>query len=120
MLKVLTEITLIDVIAQGCTSNELRSRILKEDQTLPQIEALGAMIESVEEQVRGLSSFSTSEEKIYRIEERKADGSNVQTSGGKINHIVRSSTGNHNPNVRGHFETVCRKGKKRGTFNQSG
>ncbi|XP_062713858.1 uncharacterized protein K02A2.6-like [Aedes albopictus] len=151
--KVLTEITLIDVIAQGCTSNELRSRILKEDQTLPQIEALGAMIESVEEQVRGLSSFSTSEEKIYRIEERKADGSNVQTSGGKINHIVRSSTGNHNPNVRdrvacfscgrhghfsnsphcparnqecrnckmrGHFETVCRKGKKRGAFNQSG
>lgn len=44
------EMMLIDVIVEGCTSQELRRKILEKDQSLSDIEALGESLESVRAQ----------------------------------------------------------------------
>lgn len=48
----LTEIFMIDVIVEGCLSPELRRRILQQDRSLAEVEALGITLEGVEHQVK--------------------------------------------------------------------
>lgn len=54
--KTLTEIMLIDAIAEGCLSEELRRRILQKDRTLDEIEEVGTSLEEVERQVKDFGS----------------------------------------------------------------
>lgn len=55
---VLTEIFLTDVIIEGCLSSELRRRILQQDRSLVEIEALGAALEGVENQIQDFGDKS--------------------------------------------------------------
>lgn len=125
--KILTEITLIDVIVQGCTSNELRRRILKEDHSLAEIEALGAMFECVDEQVKSLSNVTANtQEKIFKVTESKKVEDKPDTNGqlscyrcGNTGHFSKSpNCPARNKTCRrckriGHFESVCRGFSKR-------
>lgn len=131
--KVLMEITLIDVIAEGCTSNELRRRILKEDQTLQEIEALGAMFEGVEEQLRNLTNTQQPENKTYQVTQNPRQ--NLKTDSrysgrDRISCFNCGMTGHfssspqcparnqecRNCKRKGHFKSVCRKAKTRSVF----
>ncbi|XP_055630296.1 uncharacterized protein LOC129771044 [Toxorhynchites rutilus septentrionalis] len=114
---VLTEITLIDVIVQGCLSNELRSRILKKDQTLSQIEALGAMIESVEEQVKSLSSSQLNDERVYHVEEQKIGGLQVPKFDEAVHRTVKNSMIRSNQNP--HDRVACFSCGRHGHFSNS-
>ncbi|XP_029725276.2 uncharacterized protein K02A2.6-like [Aedes albopictus] len=53
---ILTEIFLTDAVIEGCASVELRRRILQQDRSLSEIEALGVAMESIEVQVMDLNS----------------------------------------------------------------
>ncbi|XP_055615001.1 uncharacterized protein K02A2.6-like [Toxorhynchites rutilus septentrionalis] len=53
------EMMLTDVIVEGCSSQELRRRILEKDQNLADIEALGASLESVRAQEKEISAGSS-------------------------------------------------------------
>ncbi|XP_055618740.1 uncharacterized protein LOC129763570 [Toxorhynchites rutilus septentrionalis] len=57
---VLEEIMLTDVIIEGCTSQELRRKILEKDQSVADIEALGESLESVRIQEKEMTSNSSS------------------------------------------------------------
>ncbi|XP_062542134.1 uncharacterized protein LOC134210124 [Armigeres subalbatus] len=65
--KVLTEIYLTDAVVEGCTSNEVRRRILLKDLPFEEIEALGISQEGVDQQVEEIVSSKPSE-KIYKVE----------------------------------------------------
>ncbi|XP_062544137.1 uncharacterized protein K02A2.6-like [Armigeres subalbatus] len=126
--KILTEITLIDVIVQGCTSSELRRRILKEDQSLAEIEALGAMYECVDEQIKSLDKANVGyqHEKVFRVvENRKIE--EKMTGECKASCFRCGNTGHFSKSLNcparnktcrrckriGHFESVCRGTLKR-------
>lgn len=126
--KILTEITLIDVIVQGCTSSELRRRILKEDQSLAEIEALGAMYECVDEQIKSLDKANVGyqHEKVFRVvENRKIE--EKMTGECKASCFRCGNTGHFSKSLNcparnktcrrckriGHFESVCRGNLKR-------
>lgn len=122
--KVLVEVTLIDVIVEGCSSNELRRRILKEDQTLEQIETLGAMFEGVEEQVRCFNSDHKTEEKVFKVTDNVAEVRHAVPRDrtacfncGNVGHWSRSPQCParnqicRNCKQKGHFKTVCRSKK---------
>ncbi|XP_062538771.1 uncharacterized protein LOC134207062 [Armigeres subalbatus] len=126
--KVLMEITLIDVIVEGCSSMELRKRILKEDQSLEQIEALGAMLEGVEEQVKGFSTDQKVDEKVFQVMEKEPLAKRpsyldktVCFNCGYNGHWAKSPQCPaknqicRNCRQKGHFKTVCRN-KKRLSF----
>ncbi|KXJ68118.1 hypothetical protein RP20_CCG005609 [Aedes albopictus] len=75
--EVLTEIYVIDVIVEGCASEELRRRILQKDITLAEVESMGAMMEGVEQQVNDFTSLNGKElprdlqvEKVFRVQTR--------------------------------------------------
>lgn len=123
--KVLTEITLIDVIVEGCSSSELRRRILKEDQTLEQIEALGAMLEGVEEQVKGFSADQKMDDKVFKVTDNRPWNARPirQDRGacfncGNMGHWSKSAqcpaTNQicRNCKQKGHFKSVCRAKKR--------
>lgn len=114
--KVLMEVTLIDVIVEGCSSNELRRRILKEDQTLEQIENLGAMLEGVEEQVRCFNSDQGMEEKVFKV---------AETPAGPSRSVPLDKTACFNCGYTGHWandpqcparDQTCRSCKRKGHF----
>lgn len=73
--EVLTEIFIIDVIVEGCASDELRRRILQKDRSLPEIEELGAMMEGVDQQIKDLGMMKTPDSqpgKVFQVHsERK-------------------------------------------------
>lgn len=131
--KILTEITLIDVIVQGCTSNELRRRILKEDHSLAEIEALGATFECVDEQVKSLTNVTAHpQEKIFKVTESQKVENKSSTNGhlscyrcGNPGHFSKSpNCPARNKTCRrckrvGHFESACRGLSKRPTNNQN-
>lgn len=123
--KVLTEITLIDVIVEGCSSSELRRRILKEDQTLEQIEALDAMLEGVEEQVKGFSADQKMDDKVFKVTDNRPWNARPirQDRGacfncGNMGHWSKSAqcpaTNQicRNCKQKGHFKSVCRAKKR--------
>lgn len=75
--EVLTEIYVIDVIVEGCASEELRRRILQKDITLAEVESMGAMMEGVEQQVNDFTCLNGNEqsreqqaEKVFRVQKR--------------------------------------------------
>ncbi|XP_062554416.1 uncharacterized protein K02A2.6-like [Armigeres subalbatus] len=131
--SILTEITIIDVIVQGCLSTELRRRILKEDQTLAEIEALGAMFECVDEQLKSLdkTNIIQPQEKIFRVTENRNPGNKFEDNQlscyrcGSKEHLSKSpNCPARNKTCRsckrvGHFESVCRQSQKRPANNVS-
>lgn len=132
--EVLSEIYVIDVIVEGCASEELRRRILQKDITLAEVEGIGAMMEGVEQQVNELTSLCDKEqttqqlpEKVFRIQTR-----------GPVRRSPKQQSGEHyrktQPNrdiacfscgVKGHISSsaeckarsqTCRRCKKVGHF----
>ncbi|XP_052564009.1 uncharacterized protein K02A2.6-like [Culex pipiens pallens] len=68
--NVLVEIFLIDVIVEGCTSPELRRRILQQDRTLSEIETLGVALEGAELQVKDFNAKPVepvTEQKAFKV-----------------------------------------------------
>lgn len=63
------EMMLIDVIVEGCASPELRRRILEKDQSLSDIEALGASLESVRNQEKEMNVADHRERpaEVYKV-----------------------------------------------------
>lgn len=128
--KVLTEIFVLDVIVEGCASEELRRRILQKDVSLAEVEGMGAMLEGVEQQVSDLTSLNTKElvsDKVFRVEARKdlnrIPGPNRKFQGNREITCFNCGTRGHissskeckarNQTCRrckkaGHFEAVCR------------
>lgn len=136
--SVLTEIFMVDIIVEGCASEELRRRILQRDATLAEVEEIGSMMEGVEQQVKDLSSLKAVEaqpEKVFQVEakpgrmtapvnikrkhERTFDDDVTCYSCGVKGHIASSKVCKarnqtcRKCNRKGHFEAVCR---KRSTF----
>lgn len=67
---VLTEIFLTDAVIEGCASMELRRRILQQDRSLSEIEALGVALESIDIQVKDLNGKSkeiAGGQQVYKI-----------------------------------------------------
>lgn len=136
--EVLSEIFMIDVIVEGCASDELQRRILQKDRSLAEIEELGAMMEGVNQQIKDLGMMKTPElqpGKVFQVNsERKYDGkmrgrsprsdwksssSNNDSltcySCGTMGHISSSKRCKARNQICrrckkvGHFEAVCRK-----------
>ncbi|XP_062701591.1 uncharacterized protein K02A2.6-like [Aedes albopictus] len=83
--NVLEEIMLIDVIVEGCNSQELRRKILEKDLTLGEIEQLGASFESVrlqEKELKGESNTAQAgQTEVWKI---KADKARAERQQGRI------------------------------------
>ncbi|XP_055604561.1 uncharacterized protein K02A2.6-like [Uranotaenia lowii] len=126
--EVLTELFVIDVIVEGCVSEELRRRILQKDVTLAEVEAMGAMMEGVEQQVVDLTTLNAKDslsEKVFRVEARQ----------GTSRRIPVNNKDQNNPDItcfncgaKGHIATSvkckardqkCRWCKKLGHFEAS-
>ncbi|XP_055540021.1 uncharacterized protein LOC129726870 [Wyeomyia smithii] len=130
--SVLTEIFIVDIIVEGCASEELRRRILQKDVTVSEIEEMGSMMEGIEQQVKDLGSLKTGEgasEKVFRVEtnrgkktrpvdiKRNYEASNFVTcySCGVKGHVSSSKDCKarnqtcRKCNRKGHFEAVCGK-----------
>ncbi|KAL1378824.1 hypothetical protein pipiens_015325 [Culex pipiens pipiens] len=63
--RIIEEMLMIDVIVEGCASQDLRRKILAKDQTLAEIEAMGESIESVLIQEKELGKGSDSGRSAY-------------------------------------------------------
>lgn len=130
--EVLMEIFAIDVIVEGCASQELRRRILQKDVKLNEAEELGAMMEGVEQQVIDLSSLNGKEqipEKVFQVNAREIVDRVPKVFNRKFQHnrqitCFNCGTKGHlatsaeckarnqacrRCNKLGHFEAVCRK-----------
>lgn len=137
--SVLTEIFVVDIIVEGCASEELRRRILQKDVTLGEVEEMGSMMEGVEQQVKDLSSLTAKETQsgsAFQVESKQykkrvptnhTDRKRIQMkyeknfrdvtcyNCGTKGHIATSQDCKaRNQTCRrchrkGHFEAVCRK-----------
>lgn len=136
--NVMEEIMLVDVIVEGCNSNELRRKILEKDQSLGDIEALGESIESVRVQEqelkiekRGIESAEVCkvQSSVKTRKERKEEkvinrfptvsstynGSRICFACGRQGHMSKSPMCPAKDQIcrrckkPGHFENVCRK-----------
>ncbi|XP_053686346.1 uncharacterized protein K02A2.6-like [Sabethes cyaneus] len=63
----MTEVFLTDAIITGCSSTELRRRILQQDRPLGEIEALGITLEGIEHQVKDFSHKASDQSTDNRI-----------------------------------------------------
>ncbi|XP_053698952.1 uncharacterized protein K02A2.6-like [Sabethes cyaneus] len=63
----MTEVFLTDAIITGCSSTELRRRILQQDRPLSEIEALGITLEGIEHQVKDFSHKASDQSTDNRI-----------------------------------------------------
>lgn len=63
--RIIEEMLMIDVIVEGCASQDLRRKILAKDQTLAEIEAMGESIESVLMQEKELGKGNDSGRSAY-------------------------------------------------------
>lgn len=79
------EMMLTDVIVEGCSSHELRRRILEKDQSLADIEALGVSLESVRSQEKEISAGTS---RLEPVEVRKVQKFDANHMGRNKNRIV--------------------------------
>lgn len=91
--SVMEEIMLVDVIVEGCTSQELRRKILEKDQSLCDIEVLGESLESVRVQ-----------EKEFKI------GNSCSESGynevGKVQYVLKPRKERREERIMNKFSTA--------------
>lgn len=129
------EMMLIDVIVEGCSSQELRRRILEKDQSLADIEALGVSLESVRSQEKEISAGSSRMEsgpfevrKVQKFDSTKPRG-NKNRILGRFHDKSFMKGGNSticfSCGERGHIskdsscpakEKICRRCERRGHF----
>lgn len=125
--QILTEIYLTDAVVEGCTSNEVRRRILLKDLPFAEVEALGISQEGVDQQVEEIVS-SKPPEKIYKVGQSTSDPKDHHESSerpplvcyncGRKGHIAASmACPGRNIQCRfcknqGHFEKMCQKRKR--------
>lgn len=128
----LTEIYLTDAVVEGCTSNEVRRRILLKDLPFAEIEALGISLEGVDQQIEEISTTEP-HPKVCRVGQSKQDRGNKQRdvsasfkpirdkacyNCGRVGHVAASAAcparGKQcrNCQIFGHFERLCRKRKQ--------
>lgn len=92
--SVMEEIMLVDVIVEGCTSQELRRKILEKDQSLCDIEVLGESLESVRVQ-----------EKEFKI------GNSCSESGynevGKVQYVLKPRKERREERIMNKFSTAA-------------
>lgn len=89
------EMMLIDVIVEGCTSPELRRKILEKDQCLSDIEALGNSMESVRAQEQEMTKHPR--DSTGEVEVRKVDKFSVGRADRKQERIVKRFVGRPSP-----------------------
>lgn len=125
---ILSDIYMIDAVVEGCSSNEVRRRVLLMDLTFPEIEALGIAQEGVDQQIEEITTGQPAA-KVFKIEQQmRAKGKPAmegpKPSGkscfncGRLGHFAAS----HSCPARGkqcrhckcygHFEKLCRKAKR--------
>lgn len=71
---ILSDIMLIDTIAEGCRSEELRKRILQKDRSVEEIEEIGKSLEEVEQQIKDFTMVREEEHergRVYKIQTHK-------------------------------------------------
>lgn len=75
--QVLTDMTITDVIVEGCLSVELRRRMLLKDRSLDEIEEIASGLEGVDSQIQdlaGKSNESNSADKVYKVKDFSSQG----------------------------------------------
>ena len=65
---ILSDIYMIDAVVEGCSSNEVRRRVLLMDLTFPEIEALGIAQEGVDQQIEEITTGQPAA-KVFKIEQ---------------------------------------------------
>lgn len=71
---ILSDIMLVDTIAEGCRSEELRKRILQKDRSVEEIEEIGKSLEGVEQQIKDFATVREEEHgggRVYKIQTHK-------------------------------------------------
>ncbi|XP_058828550.1 uncharacterized protein K02A2.6-like [Topomyia yanbarensis] len=69
--QVMEETMLIDVIVEGCTSSELRRRILERDQSLSEIEVLGELLRIQEKELNNVNQRTESNTmEVHKVQEQ--------------------------------------------------
>ncbi|XP_058827492.1 uncharacterized protein LOC131687431 [Topomyia yanbarensis] len=126
--NILSDIYMIDAMVEGCSSNEVRRRVLLMDLSCPEIEDLGIAQESVDQQIEEIATDKPPE-KVFKIEQlgrfrgKCTAGSTKLTEKscfncGRLGHFAVSpicpARGKQCRNCKsyGHFEKLCRKAKR--------
>ncbi|XP_049301210.1 uncharacterized protein LOC125774862 [Anopheles funestus] len=135
----LREIYLTDAVVEGCSSNEVRRKILRKDLAFSEIEDIGVAQESVESQIVEMTAGSPSK-KIFKVEQGGKKGKSMTASTnttetrqgagkhngkgcfncGRVGHFAASfncpARGKECRNCKkiGHFEQMCRKPTEKG------
>lgn len=71
--QILTDLMIMDVIVEGCTSVELRRRMLLKDRTLDEIEDIASSLEGVDSQIQDFAKpidLSSGVEKAFKVREK--------------------------------------------------
>ncbi|XP_065076257.1 uncharacterized protein K02A2.6-like [Ochlerotatus camptorhynchus] len=85
---------LVDVIVEGCNSQELRRKILEKDQSLREIESLGESLESVRLQEKELKSGNEGgQSEVFKIQKSEPRAGLKTRSERKQDKIVRRFSG---------------------------
>ncbi|XP_055590225.1 uncharacterized protein K02A2.6-like [Uranotaenia lowii] len=134
--NIIEELMMVDVIVEGCNSQELKRKILEKDRSLTEIEALGESLESViiqeKEMKVGTRNEMVGQSEVCRIRSNRAPSNRRQDRFLKRFVTGRSKGGEKKPGTvcyacgrYGHISTSsecpaigqeCRKCKKTGHF----
>lgn len=136
----LREIYLTDAVVEGCSSNEVRRKILRKDLPFSEIEEIGVAQENVDNQIMEMTAEKPPPEKVYKVEHesKKRNPMVVNTNPtearravgkqngkgcfncGRVGHIAASlncpARGKECRSCKkfGHFEQMCRKFNEKG------